>query len=350
MKRKLILIAVISCITTQAYSQIDKQFSMYSQTKLQINPAAAGFFKAKYKFFANYRQQWWSVTQNPITTYSASFDTRIYEDQRGGRFVGAGLFFANDVSGDLKYNQLNIAVPISYSIRLDEFNYLSAGLSPGYFQRSINNNDPTFDNQWTNTGGYDQTIPSGEQIFNDRFLIGRFDMAAGLYWEFNYDEYTYMSLGISSSHITRPKINFLPEDPEEPGNSRMYRSMNLHYFGNFGQEDFPLTFRPSAMWTVQGPQQSLVFGTTIDILLRGESKMTGYYNRTSLELGGHFRLDDALIASLALHTGGFSAGVSYDFVISSLKIASGIQGGTEFFIFYRMGKPQGKGKLELVEE
>ena len=344
MKRKLILIAVISCITSQAYSQIDKQFSMFNQTKLQINPAAAGYFKAKYKFFANYRQQWWSVTQNPITTYSASFDTRMYEDYRGGKFVGAGLLFANDVSGDLKYNQLNIAVPVSYSIRLDDFNYLSAGIAPGYFQRSINNNNPTWDNQWTNRDGYDQTIPSGEQIFNDRYLIGRFDLAAGLYWEFNYDEYTYMSLGVSGNHITKPKINYLPDD------ERMYRSMNVHYFGNFGQEDFPLTFRPSAMWTIQGPQQSLTFGTTIDILLRGESKMTGYYNRTSLELGGHFRLDDAVIGSLALHTGGFSAGVAYDFVISSLKNVTGIQGATEFFIYYRMGKPQGKGKLELADE
>jgi type IX secretion system PorP/SprF family membrane protein len=344
MKRKLILIAIISCISSQAYSQIDKQFSMFAQTKVQINPAAAGFFKAKYKFFTNYRQQWWAILNEPSTTYSASFDTRIYEDQRSGRFMGAGLVFANDITGDLKYNQLNISVPINYSIRLDDYNTLSGGISPGYFQRSINNNNPTWDNQWDNRDGFDQTIPSGEQVFNNRFLVGNFDLGAGLYWEFNYDDYTYMSLGISTNHITKPKVNYLPLD------ERMNRSMNIHYFGNFGREDFPLTFRPSVMWSVQQPNQSLVFGTTIDILLRGESKMTGYYNRTSLEIGGHFRLEDAVIGSIALHTGGFSMGFSYDMIVSSLSTAIGNYGATEFFVFYRMGKPQGRGKLELVEE
>jgi len=343
MKRKLTLFALLGLISSQAYSQIDEQFSMYSETRVQINPAAAGFFKAKYKFFTNFRRQWWAIPDQPATTYSASFDTRVWEDLKAGRSIGGGLFFSNDVSGDLRYNQLNIAVPINYAIRLDDYNKLSAGIAPGYFQRSIADNSPTWDNQWSNFNGFDQTRPSGEQIFNSNELVGRFDLAAGLYWEFNYDEYVYMSLGVAGNHITRPKINFLPED------NRMRRSLNLHYFGNFGREDFPLTFRPSAMWTIQGPQQSLIFGTSIDILLRGESKMTGYYNRTSIELGGHFRYNDAVIGSLALHVGGMSFGAAYDYTISNLSNI-GVGGATEFFIYYRMGQPQGPGQIELIEE
>lgn len=344
MKSKLILIAFISFITTQAYSQIDKQFSMYSETKLQLNPAATGFFRAKYKFFGNFRRQWWGLSDTPIETYSASFDTRLYGDQRAGRFVGGGLVFANDISGNSEYSQINISVPLSYAMRLDKYNYLSFGLAPGYFQRSINSNNLTWSNQWDNRDGFDQTIPSGEAIFNNQFSVGRFDLAAGLYWEFSFDDYIYMSLGVSGNHLTKPKINFLPTD------NRMNRTMNIHYFGNFGKEDFPLTFKPSLMWSVQKPNKPLIFGTTIDILLRGESKTTGYYNRTSLEIGGHFRMDDAVVASMMLHSGGFSMGVSYDFVVSSLQNINSVHGASEFFIYYRMGKPQGRGKLELVEE
>lgn len=343
MRRKLILIAVVSFITTQAYSQIDNQFSAFGHTKVQINPAAAGFFKGKYKFFANYRSQWWSIREDPMTSYSASFDGRVYEDQREGRFVGGGLFFANDVTGDLRYQQLNISVPVNYAIRLDDYNTLAGGIAPGYFQRSINNNVSTWDNQWSNTDGFITTNPSGEQIFNDQFLVGRFDLSAGLYWEFEYDDYISSSLGVSGSHLTVPRVNFLPLD------DRAYRSLNVHYFGSFGREDFPLTFKPSVMWSVQGPNNLLVLGTTIDFLLRGESKMTGYYNRTSLEIGTHFRYNDAVIASMAIHSGNFSVGAAYDFTVSSLSNVTGVQGATEFFLFYRVGKARGRGQLELVE-
>ncbi len=345
MKRKLILIAIIGSISIKAHSQIDEQFSMFSETKIQMNPAAAGFFKAKYKFFANYRQQWWALMQDkPITTYSATFDSRIYEDQQEGRFVGGGIIFSNDEAGFSGYNQLNVSVPINYALRLDQYNYLSFGVAPGYFQRSIGNRELTWSNQWDNKDGFDPTLPSGEALINNKYLVGRFDLAAGLYWEFNYDDFTFMSLGVSGSHLTRPKINFLPED------HRINRTLNVHYFGNFGADDFPLTFKPSAMWTVQRADQSLVFGTTIDILLRGESIMTGYFNRTSIELGGHFRYADAVIASFMLHTGGVSLGVAYDFTMSSISNITGYQGGTEFFLYYRMGQPKGKGQLEVVEE
>ena len=345
MKRKLILIAIVGTISLKANAQIDKQFSMFSETKIQINPAAAGFFKARYKLFANYRQQWWALMQDqPITSYSASFDGRFYEDLQEGRFVGGGIVFANDVAGFSGYTQLDISVPVNYSLRLDRFNTLSFGVAPGYFQRSIENRDLTWSNQWDNVLGFDQTLESGELLLNNRYLVGRFDLAAGLYWEFNYDDFTFMTLGVSGDHITRPKINFLPSD------HRMNRTLNVHYFGNFGADDFPLTFRPNVMWTIQGSDQSLIFGTTIDILLRGESKMTGYYDRTSIELGGHFRYNDAVVGSFALNTGGLSFGVAYDFTISSISNITSYQGATEFFLYYRMGQPKGPGQIEVVDE
>lgn len=344
MKRKLILLAFIICVSGSAFAQIDKHFSMYDQTKIQLNPAAAGFFDAKYKIFANYREQWRPATAPPLRTYSATFDTRLYEDRRKGKYVGAGLVMSNDMTGDSKYSQIQVAVPINYSLRVGELHYLSFGLSPGYFQRSINNTELVWSSQWEGVA-FDPSLQSGELLLNDRYSVGKFDLGAGLYYEYAQDEYTFMTFGISSGHLTRPKIQFMSED------ERMRRTLNLHYFGNFGKADFPITFKPSVMWGIQGPNQYLVFGSRIDILVnRGDSHFTGYYDRTSIEFGAHFRMQDALVGSFALNKGGFTAGVSYDFTMSQMRTITKYQGATEFFIFYKMGKSKGRGQLDIADD
>ncbi|MFD1553691.1 hypothetical protein DNU06_10145 [Putridiphycobacter roseus] len=345
MKRKLILLTFIVCVSGSAFAQIDKHFSMYDQTKIQINPAAAGFFDAKYKVFANYREQWRPATDPPLQTYSATFDTRLYEDRRKGKYVGAGLILSNDVGGDGSYTQLQVAVPINYSLRIGELHYLSFGISPGYFQRSVESSDLVWSSQWEEGIGFDNTLQSGELLLNDRYSVGAFDIGAGLYYEYAVDEYRFMTVGVSSGHLTRPKVQYTSVD------ERMSRTLNFHYFGNFGKADFPLTFKPSVMWGIQGPNQYLVFGSRFDILLsRGDSQYTGYYNRTSIEIGAHFRMQDALIASCALNKGGFTAGVSYDFTMSQMRTITKSQGATEFFISYKMGKSKGRGQLDISED
>ena len=343
MKRKLIVLTILTCLFSSGmFAQIDKHFSMFSDTKVQINPATSGFFKAKYRLSANYRQQWTAATK-PYTTYSASFNARVYENDWNTKFVSGGIYFYNDLSGDSKYLQTKIVLPVNYSIKLDDFNSLSFGLSPGFFQRTIRNTDLTWSSQWTGLA-YDKTLTSGETIGSDKYAVSRFDVGAGIYWEIDLTDDSRMGVGISGDHLTKPKLGFYQEK------ERMYRSLNIQYFGVFGQEDTDLTIKPSAMFAIQGPNKYLVFGSTFDILLKGDSKHTSYYSRTSVEFGGHLRLNDAVIFSAFIHKGGLSAGFAYDVAISSINNLTGIRGASEFFLSYRIGKSKGKGTLELEDE
>ncbi len=343
MKRKLILLTtVLSCIAASSYAQIDKHFSMFSDTKVQINPAAAGFFRAKYNIQANYRRQW-AASSSPFTTYSANYEMRVYEENFGKKFIAGGLYFFNDVVGDSKYVQTQIVVPVSYAIRLNDFNFLSFGISPGFFQRNVRNTDFTWSSQWDGLD-FDETIDSRESLVGSKYSISKFDVGAGLFWEIELNEINSMSVGVSGNHLTRPKVNIFQED------LRMNRTLNVHYFGTFGRDGMNVTLKPSAMYSLQGPNSYVVFGSSFDFLLRGSSIHTGFYDRSSIEFGAHMRLNDALIFSTQIHKGGFTAGFAYDMVISSLSSFTNLRGASEFFISLRIGKAKGGGKLELDED
>jgi len=51
-------------------------------------------------------------------------------------------------------------------------------------------------------------------------------------------------------------------------------------------------------------------------------------------LGGHYRLDDAVIAAVGMDYKNFRAGISYDINTSSLQDASGGKGGLEISLVY----------------
>jgi len=343
MKRKLIILTVLTCIGSHSFSQNEKHFSMFSGTKVQINPATSGFYKSKYLMQANYRNQWASVTDFPFRTYSASFNMRAYTDDFGKKTVAGGMFFYNDVVGDNRYVQTQIVVPVSYSIRLNEYNHLSFGLSPGFYQRNVRSTNYTWSSQWTGTY-FDEEINSREGILGDRYSLSKFDVGAGLYWETELSEINYMGFGVSGTHLTKSKINFFEED------HRMYRGLNVHYFGNFGREGLNVTFMPDVMYFMQGTNKYLVFGSRFDVLVRGQSIHTGFYDRTSLEFGTHLRLNDALILSTKIHNGKFSAGFSYDIVVSSLNNFTGARGASEFYISYRFGQGARAGTIEIAPE
>lgn len=344
MKRKLIGLAIIFCVSNSVIAQIDQHFSMFSNTKVQLNPAAAGFYNARYQMMTNYRQQWKSAVTSPFNTYSANFDGRFYEQHHTkGGFAAGGIYFMNDYAADNKYSQLKIVLPMNYAVRIDRKNYFAFGISPSFFQRSIESSDFTWSEQWSGLG-FDTDMSSGEYIKASNLSVSKFDIGAGVYWETEIDDFNKMSLGISGNHLTKPKINLFDEDV------RMYRTLNVQYYGSFGRDGLDVTIKPSVLWTLQGPNQYLMFGSAFDFLLKGNSKHTGYFNRTSLELGAYLRLNSAFVTSVSLNLGGFSAGFAYDFTVNDLATATGVRGASEFILTYKIGKAKGKGQLDIDDE
>lgn len=334
MKKKIFLLIgiVLSSVVTVSAQQ-DKHFSMFSTSKVQSNPAAAGFFEGDYQVFTNYRNQWSAVSDNPFNTISASFDTRF---EAGNGFLGTGINFYNDVSGDAKYTVNQITVPVSYAIELSKTNYLSIGLAPSYYQRSISSTNVSWDNQWTGVD-FNTSVNNGETVPSENLSVGKFDLNAGVFWQGSLSKYSWLGIGVSAQHLTKQKINYFTVD------NGLYRKLIVSAYGNFGQKNSNFTLRPNAMMFFQGPNKMFIVGSGFDFMIKGNSLHTAYNKRTSIELGVYGRVKDAFIINALFHMSGLTVGASVDLNTSSLNQASGGFGAMEFLLAYKFSNSRGFG-------
>lgn len=333
MKKTFLSIGIILGCVSLINAQQDKHFSMFYASKVQSNPAAAGFFEGDYQLFTNYRNQWSAISDNPYNTISASFDTRF---DVGNGFIGTGINFYNDVSGDARYTVNQITVPINYAIEINRDNRLSIGLAPSFYQRSIKSNSVSWDNQWTGVD-FNTSINNGEVFPQENLSVGKFDLNAGIFWQGNFSKYSWLGIGVSAQHLTKQKVNYFFED------NGLYRKLVVSAYGNFSQNNSNFTLRPNAMAFFQGPNRAFIIGSGFDFMIKGNSVHTGYNRRTSIEFGVYARVKDAFIINTLFHMSGFSFGASVDLNTSSLNKATGGFGAMEFLIAYKFSNARGLG-------
>lgn len=326
MKRKLSLFALSIGLTVSVSAQSDKHFSMFAESPVFINPAAAGFFPGGMQLFTNFRMQWLPVSATPYRTISAGTDWRMFDN---GSFLGAGVNFYNDLSGDTKYMINEVTIPINYAIELARDNHLSIGLQPAWYQRTLQNQAVTWDNQWIGTS-FNTAIDNQESILNQNLNLSRFDIGAGAYWYAHISKTTKLSFGIAGQHLTKQRINFMSED------SRLYRKLNVHGQAEFRQANSNLSIIPAFYGFIQGPNKELTIGSNFRYVLRGSSRITGYFEEIALSFGAYYRIGDAILANMIFDISGFSVGVAYDMNISQLIVASKGFGGFEAFLRYRI--------------
>jgi len=326
MKKRIGFLALVVGLNLSGFAQQDKHFSMFAESPVYLNPAAAGFFPGNLQLFSNFRMQWMSVSATPFQTISASADWRMMDR---GSFLGAGINFHNDISGDSKYMTNEVSFPINYAIELGRDNHFSIGLQPGWYQRTIVNQNVTWDNQWTGTS-FNTSYSSNEVLLNEKMNVSRFDIGAGAYWYTNISKQTRLSFGIAGSHLTKQKINFMNDD------NKLYRKLTLHGQCSFTQSNSNLTIIPAFYTFFQGPNKEFTVGSNFRFLLRGSSRVTGHFEEITLSLGAYYRIGDALLTNLIFQISGLSIGAAYDLNLSRLNIASNGVGGFEFFLRYRI--------------
>ncbi|MCE3296003.1 MAG: hypothetical protein K0R65_1717 [Crocinitomicaceae bacterium] len=326
MEKRIVFLAFMVGAAAFGLAQQDKHFSMFAESPVYMNPAAAGF--SGMQLFSNYRTQWGSVSDNPYTTTTVGADMRVMENEG---FLGAGVYFMNDVAGDSRYKVNEVSVPVSYAVKLSKNQFLAFGLQPGWYQRSIQNENTSWDNQWTGTE-FNTSLANNENIMADNRTVNRFDMSAGAYFNAELSKNNRVSLGLSLAHITGQKVNFTEID------NSLYRKLIFH--GQFvynTSKEFSLV--PAFYTFFQGPNREITLGSNFRYLVKGTTS-DDFSEQTAVSLGIYYRSGDALIANLMCDIKSFSAGVSYDLNTSGLSLASNGNGGLEFFLRYRM--KQGK--------
>ena len=326
MKKAVIAIFALS-VAINSTAQQDKHFSMFAESPVYLNPAAAGFSPGQLQMFTNFRMQWSTVSDNPFRTISASLDWRMMDR---GSFMGMGVNFYNDVAGNGQYMINEVTVPINYAIQIAKDNHIAIGLQPAWYSRTLLNSGFTWDNQWTGAQ-FDQSIQSGEALFSQPNLsVNKFDLTAGVFWYAHLNKEVRISLGVAGHHLTKQKINILTDD------DRLFRKLDVYGQMAIHKTNSNVTIMPAFYGFVQGSNMELTLGSNFRFLLRGASQVTGYWNEMAISFGTYYRIGDAAIANMIFDISGFSVGASYDFNISGLTPATNGVGGFEVFLRYRM--------------
>jgi type IX secretion system PorP/SprF family membrane protein len=154
-------------MASPATAQQDPIYAQYLNNPLTINPAYAGI-NNQFSARLQYRTQWAGMDANP-KTFNLSSNISIVQNK-----VGLGLVLLQDKLGDIR--NIELAIPISYKIKLKETTQFSFGMQVGFVNQKNNPSlltirdpgDPAF-------ASYSETkfnLGAGLMLKNDRYRIG----------------------------------------------------------------------------------------------------------------------------------------------------------------------------------
>jgi len=324
----------------------DIHFSQPTAAPHIINPAFTGVGNTQFSAGGTYRNQWRSISStNTFETKNVFFDGRYC--MRNNIIVGGGINFYHDRAGSTNLITNHIQFSGSAHIKLNyrdkinsykNYTFLGAGFNAGWAQRRLDRNALTFNDQFnTLTGDFDSSIPSADIILDPRHHD--WDIGVGVFlW--HGSEQLFFNVGFAFHHVKNPKQNFLPEE-----DVLLKERMVLHGGVVWDMKHKVVKeIGGRAILQYQAPYMSSLISGDVGFNI-GHSKS----DRFSLHVGSGVRVSgqieeksgvlfDAFIPSLGLKLDNFKIAISYDVNISSLKSASGAEGGFELSVIQRFGE------------
>ena len=332
--KKILLLKIVLSITVNVLAQ-DIHFSQFDNAPLTLNPALTGAFNANHRIISNYKSQWRSIDKSYMT-YGISYDMGILKGKLNGGIFGIGVQLFNDMAGINKMGLTMANVSVAYHLPLNSKNLITAGIQGGWRSQRIDVSNMQWDEQYDPNApnGYNSSLPSGETLNFKSKNYG--DLSAGLLWSYtsqatslsSYDA-KKVAVGIALFHINRPKESFLDVSKE-----RLYMKFAFHINSFFGIKNSNFAILPSGVWYNQGPSNYVLVGSLFRFRLNDASKYTDFIHETALAIGCHYRVGDAVIASVQFEWRNFLLGISYDVNISELSSASKGAGGMEVALRY----------------
>ena len=298
----------------------DIHFSQYNAAPLALNPALTGVNSCDWRAGLTYRNQWASVT-TPYVTYEAFFDAPVVKNIGGASKLTAGLLLFNDVSGDGNLSNLSAMASTAFVLGLggrDNHN-LSIGLQGGLMQKSLDFNALKWPRQWDGDD-FNTDLPTFEAGLGDN--ISKFNMSAGLAYHNEVSKSFNITTGFAMFNLISPSESFLLDEDNKLG-ARMvgHLKAGITFGGQFG-------VIPSVLFQTQSGAKEIIVGSDFGYYLNNANFPATFF------LGGAYRLDDAIIASVGMDFKNFRFGASYDINTSTLKEASSGNGGFELSLVY----------------
>jgi type IX secretion system PorP/SprF family membrane protein len=332
MIQKCITVLLLLLLLQEVQGQ-DLHFSQFMYSPLNGNAANAGFFDGDLRAGALHRRQWGSITV-PYKTFSVAADAgmNLFTDKLPG--VGAGILINHDQAGDGQLTNLDVRLHLSYRLSLteDSVHFIRGGIMGGFTQRNINFNELTFDEQFDGDA-WDPLAPNGESFA--RNTTSWMDLGAGIGWDM-INERSRWQAGISATHLNRPNQSFYNTPVKRPVLWQFNLASAIAINETF-------TLAPAAVFMLQEKFTQLNFGAEGRIQMQEEKN-----KKYAIGLGLHYRLQDALIPSVALYWSKFRFGFSYDINISGLRQVSNGRGGPEFSLTYITRKIKARPQRSVI--
>lgn len=324
------LFATFIIVLANKYSLAqDIHFTQFYQSPFNINPGLCGQFDGDYRFIANQRTQWRSVTV-PYNTFGLAVDARniIYnlsgksEDQKSFlKNIHTGLSYYTDKAGDSRFKSDMINLFVSKDVSTgDGSGVITPGISIGFTHMKIDYSNLSFDNQW-NGFVFDPGINPEEQFA--RSSRAYLNINLGVNYTKTFSNAGQLQTGIGLFNLSDPKQSFFDDGYVKLDLRSNIYARYKHPINNL------MTLEPMVLWMRQGTYDEVNFGG-----LFYYSLSTTAWNKFSIYGGALGRARDAgnLIAGVLYNE--WNVGVSYDINTSNLRPASNGRGGFELSVIY----------------
>lgn len=319
--KKCLLFAFILCATTKLVQAQGLHFSQFNNAPLLTNPSNTGLMHdADYRVGVNFRNQWNTIPVK-FTTFSAFGDIQLKKDNDANGWFGIGGAIFSDKAGDGILSLTQGQLTVAYHQKINYSSMISVGFGGAFMQRSLDFNKMSYDMQW-NGFGFNTGLPNGENNKNERTSYA--DVSAGVSYAVFPHEDLFAKFGFGLMHVNRATESFY-EDKNKLG---LRPTIGAEVIYKFSKD---WIIHPSVYGSMQKGSYELIIGTDFAYNI---SKFNS--NRpTIFSMGVYYRLQDAVIASVAYEFAGLKMQFSYDVTTSGLSKANNSNGAFEFSLIYK---------------
>lgn len=331
--RKILLSAIVVASTSIAALAQDAHFTQYFASPLSLNPAQTGLTPSDWRASANFRTQWYTVSNNPYVTGSAAFDMPLLRGKLPeGDALGVGIHFLYDKAGSGGLTNLTGTFSVAYhkSFGINKQHTVSLGVQGALVQKSVNFNKLTFGDQLNPAMPEAPYATSAELANAVNTDLTYPDFNAGLMYTGRINEKSTFYGGFSYYHLTSPEEKFLTSSGSSEG-----LKINPRYSGYLGgsfEVNDNVVMYLSGLYQGQGPTYEVLVGGAVGFIL---NPMHDEYKRNTIfYLGSWYRFGDAIAPYVGFEWSKMQIGFSYDVTVSKAQPMTSGQGAYEISLIY----------------
>ncbi len=328
-------------INTILFGQ-DLHYTHNSFVAPYLNPAETGNFSGTVRIGGIYREQFSSFFQNPYRSPLIYLDSPTSFGISKNHWVGAGIVFYFDQSGDISLRNNGMYASLSYHIGLDSKfkSVLSMGVNFGQVSRSTNSQNAVFQDQ------YVESKTSKDFGLIENFKGSYRDIGLGFKFRKQHNLFSEFIVGVSALHINKPKFQF------NGGNTDNEIAPRTNaYISNGWELNQQMSIIPAIY--ISNYKNNLNTSLQCSWKYRFKSEENSKSkkinpNGITVQFGLGYRIQDAVQFLASSSFNSWNIGMSYDLTISSASIYNNSIGGFELCaskILSFSGKPKIKSQF-----